>query len=182
MCKITLLSAKRSLEDFIGEARFCASEGKGFASMLTILPVLLAVGEADTSEEGMKKQIRGFASGYPAYRKWLLHEGSDLSTDQVVDYIYDLRNALAHNASTPEKTYLVKSVRGAESLLKPKGENMYVGVTEFIEAVDSYVKTTLNKKPTATFDPIFRKKRGPAEAGTFRSIPLSGFGLPDEED
>lgn len=180
MCKVTLLSAKKSLEHFIGEARFCASEGKGFASMLTTFPVLLAVGEADTSEEGMKKQIGGFVNGYPAYRKWLLHEGSDLSTDQVINFIYGLRNALAHNASTPEKTYLVKSVRDAES--QTFDDKILVGVTEFVEAVDSYVKTMLTEKPTATFDPFLKKKRGPAVARTFKSVPLSGFGLPEEED
>lgn len=104
MPQATLLSAERSLQDFITEARSCALEGKGFASMLTILPVLLAVGEADTSEEGMKTQIRSFVNDSGSYRSWLLHEGPDQSVEQIIDFIYHLRNSLAHNASTPENT------------------------------------------------------------------------------
>jgi hypothetical protein len=182
MCKVTLQSARQSLDDFVAEARSCASEGRGFASMLTIFPVLLAVGEADTSEEGMRKHIRSFVNSYGTYRDWLVHEGPDLSPDQIVDFIYDLRNALAHNASTPERTYLVQSATDAKPQLVNIGQDKFLGVKEFVEAVNSYVHGALKRKPEAIFDHKHRTERGPATAGTFRGVPMSGHGEPQDKD
>jgi hypothetical protein len=54
MCKLTLLSAKRALNDFIKEAKLCASEGKGFASILTKGERI----ENDNERDGIKTSFK----------------------------------------------------------------------------------------------------------------------------
>lgn len=182
MCKVTLWEAKKSLAIFISEARWCADQEKGFAAMLTIFPVILAVGEADTLASEMEHQLESFINQSPSYRSWLLHEEEDLPTEEIVSLLYKLRNALAHNASTPESIYLVKSIKDAKEELKDYGDKKFVGVIEFIDAVESYVQSVLKQKATVTFDPRPRAARRPARVGKFRTVPMSGYGIPEDDD
>jgi hypothetical protein len=182
MSKITLWDAKKSLEIFIGEARWCAKQEKGFSAMLTTFPVILAVGEAETSTNDMEHQLDSFVSQSPSYRSWLLHGGEDLSKKEICDLLYKLRNALAHNASTPENIYLVKSLKEAEGQIKNYGSKKFVGVIEFIDAVESYVQSVLKQKATVTFDPRPRAARRPARVGKFSTVPMSGYGIPEDDN
>ena len=63
MSKITLADARKSFEDFIGEARLSARDGRGFAAMCTIFPVVLTAAEADLGKpKGTKALPKNYFS------------------------------------------------------------------------------------------------------------------------
>lgn len=170
-----LLSATKSLKDFLGEAKRCAEYGMGFAAMLTSLPVIFAVGKVDTGQDQLKPQIAAFLASSPSYRSWLVHKGADWSPEETRDFIYDLRNALAHNASMPHDSYLVISNVELKTQDAPLKESKVIGVTQFLNAIELYLLKISAEKPHATFDPVRGGARGPAEGG-LKVFTASGSG------
>ena len=183
MPRLTLIDATRSLDRFIVEAKECAQREMGFAAMLTIFPVMLSVSEVETPEENMRPLIRSFVSRVDDYRSWLLHEGTNLNTEDLITLIYELRNGLAHNASTPEGVYLVKSINGLDATQEECRGKKLVGIIEFIRTIEMYVQIMIAERRGAVYDPNRRgSPRGPAERTNIRSLPVSGCRLPPDEE
>jgi hypothetical protein len=182
---VPLINASKSLNDFISEARKCNDElNMGFSPMLLAFSVILGVGEAITTETQILKQLNDFTNKDNNHSLWIYKNYEALSNETLTQLLKELRNALAHNASTPHNVFLVCSADKLKGTSVRNG-NIIICVKEFLDAVEEYVNKMVAARPNVTFDahaPRNIQDRSPAEAGKYKIIPASGSAFPTAEE
>jgi hypothetical protein len=160
----TLLEVQASVQDFLNEARFCAENGKGFAAMCTVFPVILAISEA--VNPGLRHDddlIMAFVASMADKRSWLVapSKGAIVVTDKELgEILTNLRNALAHALSQPIDVVLVNTVAEVVSNPAAPSDRWFIGTTELVEAVRDAASRLIAANAHMTFDP---KPRGTTE-------------------
>jgi hypothetical protein len=173
MPRIPLSDAQESIARFIYEARRCAEQELGFAAMLTVFPVILAVAEAivranysvGSTRIHDKDLMRLFAPSISFQPTWL--NGTGRSDDQIANKLIDIRDSLVHQISLPADVVLTNTRSDLLKLEKENPDRFIVSTTEFISAVEEALRLIVAKHSTVAFDAKPRTRRAPANRALF---------------
>ena len=112
-----LINAQESIQRFIFEARKCAEQELGFAALLTVFPIILAVLEAvvrakrriqESKHIPEKDVLSVFMPSIHDRRSWLFTPNSLSDTDLATKLI-DIRDSLVHQISLPPDVFLTNT-------------------------------------------------------------------------
>ncbi|MGA9349109.1 MAG: hypothetical protein WBW48_09930 [Anaerolineae bacterium] len=168
----TLSDAWESIERFILESGRCAGQGCGFAAMLTVFPVILAVSGAVGMVSGLpsiEQLLRAFVSRMVDKTSWLVAPVTNLSDDDIGAKLAEVRNGLAHQLSLPDDVYLRNTIAEAIDTSKKYPDKYVISTVEFVDVVGRTVRCIIKDNPTVTFDPgsVRWPPRGPGLRVTF---------------
>jgi hypothetical protein len=175
----TLAEAQKSIERFIKEARQCAQQELGFASLCTLMPVVLSVSEAlNPSPKSDKELIGAFVSEMSDTDSWIVaqltHLSGQLGKAYAAEKLSDIRNGLAHSLSLPTDVLLANTNADAITLAQEFPNACVVSTTGLIDAVEETVQRLVQDCGPVTFDPRGRGTRNPAERIESWSVSASG--------
>lgn len=151
-----LADAKQSVHDFLNEAAFCATNGKGFAAMCTSFSVILAVSEAVTSYDAIKDLIDVFVTNMVDKSTWVESTMPNMSDSDISQMLTDVRNGLVHALALPGDVALVDTITVYNKSAIPNAK-WFIGTKEFVEVTGRTVDRMILANPGSTFDP----RRGP---------------------
>lgn len=162
---------QRCIADFISEAKLSARDGRGFASMVTIFTVVLAVSESVFQKKTKKGRgqfndgqlIEEFVKQMPDKSSWFIWTGASMSDTGLAYKLTEVRNGLAHALSVPEDVGLINSVAHLQMNNK---DRLLIGTTQFVDAVEATVDKLTKNNPSVVFDPLKKGSRGPAGGQT----------------
>lgn len=158
----SLIKIRDIIDRFISEAEQCANQKLGFAAVLTVFPVILAVSEAvanctgslvDSNDENLFlfKQFVPQMSD----KTWLISRKStvNISDDNIAAELNHLRNGLAHGLSQPDYMGLINTRSEVKEFLKENPSvKRVVCVVEFVEATKVTVNSLIQSHPAAILD------------------------------
>jgi len=179
----TLSDARDSVERFILEAERCAGQQCGFAAMLTIFPVILAVSEAVGTASGLlsiEQLLQALVGRMLDKTSWLVAPVTILSDDDIGAKLAEVRNGLAHQLSLPDDVDLRNTIAEARDASQKYPDKYVISTVEFVDAVGRTVRCIIKDNPTVIFDPssVRWPPRGPGlrvifEDGSSGSISIS---------
>ena len=161
----TLISVQENIQRFIDEARKCAKADLGFASLLTIFPVILGISEAILNErltiEKLRKKsvttkniMEVFTAKMPDKKSWIFHQSSGGTSDsEIIEKITQIRDGLAHQLSLPIDVKLINNNNDAQRLSTVEPNFYIISTVGFIDAVETTVETIIRENPDLIFDP-----------------------------
>jgi len=179
----TLHDAQASIQDFLNEAKFCAENGKGFAAMCTVFPVILAISEALDPSLKNNELVPAFVKKMTDKQSWIIapsKEGTSIADEHLAEKLTHLRNALAHVLSQPVDVILVNKIAEVAGNPTIPPDKWIISTTEFVEAVWDTANGLIETDLSVAFDPKPRGSRAPAEGGAAPwGASASGINLKD---
>jgi hypothetical protein len=157
-----LADVRSSIDRFILEAEQSAGEELGFAAMLTVFPVILAVSEAVNRVKGNEKLLRQFVHEMLDKTSWLITPVVGPSDDIIAKKLAEVRDSLAHQLSLPLDVRLVNTNSDAKQDSKNNPDKYIISTTGFISVVKQTINKIIASNPTMDFDPKPRIPRGSA--------------------
>lgn len=166
----TLHEAQPSIRNFLNEAKFCAENGKGFAAMCTIFPVMMAVSETlePPSRKNDAQLIQEFVERMTDKKTWwfsLSEEALSITDKDLAKKLSDLRNGLAHALSHSDNIILVNKITEVKDDTELPSDKWFIGTIDFVEAVSESADALIEANPEKNFDPHPRTPRNPSQSG-----------------
>ena len=160
----TISDAQDDIQRFIDEARACAQtkchqSRLGFAAMLTILPVMLAVGEAlhaespasDDHGPGNLDLFQQFLSKMTDTSSWLRPRVP--VTLSAAGILCQTRDSLAHQMALPDNVRLVETTESADAIVQHSPETYVLVPGKLVAAVEEAIRDIAARNPNLVLDP-----------------------------
>ena len=170
-----------SIKRFILEARESArgreQQRFGFAAMLTVFPVILAVSEAVNGRQSNKELIIAFVHQMIDKTSWLLAPRSNLSDDDIGTKLAEVRDSLAHQLSLTPEILLDNTNEEAEEISEIYRDKYIISTKEFIDAAEGTVCRVSKTHPDVPWDRSQKVPRDTAhrlEVSALTSYSLTG--------
>jgi len=158
-----LADTSDSVDRFILEAEQCASQELGFAAMLTVFPVILAVSEAvNPNTSGNERLLEQFVRQMPDKTSWLITPVARPPDNIIAKKLVDVRDSLAHQLSLPLDVHLVNTNTDARQLSRGNPDKYVISTAGFVDAAKQTIRKIITSNPNANFDPHPRTSRSSA--------------------
>jgi len=167
----TLYDAQPSVRSFLDEAKFCAENGKGFAAMCTVFPVMMAISEtlSQLKNPNDAQLIQEFVERMTDKKTWwfsLSEEALSITDKDLAKKLSDLRNGLAHALSHSDNIILVNKIAEIKDVAGLPADKWFIGTIDFVETVCESVDILIEANSGEIFDPNPRKTpRTPSTGG-----------------
>lgn len=185
-----LSDVRSSIDRFVYEAEKCAKKEYGFAALLTIFPVILAVSEAIKPGRDNKDLVRNLLAQMDDKTSWVIlpRSASKLSDYDLAKKLTEIRDSLAHQLSLPSDVVLANNRSEARGIAEEHPQMYILSTIEFISAVRQTVQELIEAHPSAILDSHPRvEPRGAADRLEFQDTSASSMSanhstIPKETD